>query len=250
MPDARVPDLVATVVEPCGGSGGPGPGRPPAGTGRVLATPRRFPREGTPWRGLRATPAHASGPTRRRRLAGRAAIGLPQRARAAPAATLRGDPGPILASRSARAGRGGDLAGPNPTERGARHHVAVTGDGVPAARAATAATVDDTVPFERPFLTALAVVARSRAAFADEGCDAEAGRGLRRPFGAGPFPRERGRPRGSGPGRRRWPVERSDARPLGNKRPALRHDRPGLVARSLLQAARPFPVAGRPARES
>ena len=64
---------------------------------------------------------------------------------------------------SVRAKRGGDLTGPNPTDRGKRgtkYHVAVTGDGVPVACAATAANVNDTVLFERLFLTAFAVTAR------------------------------------------------------------------------------------------
>jgi hypothetical protein len=73
-------------------------------------------------------------------------------------AMLRGDPDLILDSCSVRAKRGGDLTGPNPTDRGKRgtkYHVAVTGDGVPVACAATAANVNDTVLFERLFLTAL-----------------------------------------------------------------------------------------------
>jgi transposase len=84
---------------------------------------------------------------------------------------------------------------------------------------------------------------------ADKGYDAEAGRELCRSLGAEPFPHERGRPRGSGLGRRRWPVERSDARLLENKRPALRYGRLGFVVQSLLRAACLFLVAGRLARE-
>ena len=54
-----------------------------------------------------------------------------------------------------RAKRGGDLTGPNPTDRakrGTKYHVAVDGDGVPVACAATAANVNDTLAFERLFL--------------------------------------------------------------------------------------------------
>src|SRR3954462_1647661 len=120
MLDVRILDLIATVVERCEGPGEPGPGHPPAEAVRVLAALRRFLREGTPWRGLKATPAQASGSTLRRRLAGWAAINLLQRGHALPVAMLRGHPDLILASCSVRAERGGDLAGPNPTDRGKR----------------------------------------------------------------------------------------------------------------------------------
>jgi transposase len=151
-----------------------------------------------------------------------------------------------------RAERGGDLTGPNnPTERGkrgTRYHLATTGDGVPVARAATAANVSDTLLFERLFLTAFAVAARIRTVFADEGYDAEPHRDLCRAFGAEPRLHRRGRPRGSGLGRRRWPVERSHAWLLENKRLALRYDRLGVIVQALLQAACLFLVAGRLAR--
>jgi hypothetical protein len=55
--DVRILDLIAMVIGHCEGSREPGPGHPPAATVRVLATLRRFVREGTPWRSLRATPA-------------------------------------------------------------------------------------------------------------------------------------------------------------------------------------------------
>jgi hypothetical protein len=46
--DFRILHLVATVIDACGRSRGRGPGRPPKATTRLLATPRRFLREGTP----------------------------------------------------------------------------------------------------------------------------------------------------------------------------------------------------------
>ena len=58
-----------------------------------------------------------------------------------------------------------------------------------------------------------------------------------------------GQPRGSGLGKRRWPVERSNAWVLENRRLALRYDRLGFIIQSLLQAACIFLVAGRLARE-
>src|SRR6476620_4939810 len=137
--DRRSLDLIAAGIERCEGPGEPGPGHPPAETVRVLGTPRRFLREGTPWRSLRATRAQASGSTLRRRLAGWAAANLLQRVHAVLVAMLRGHPDLILDSRGVRAERGGDLTGPNPTDRGKRgtkYHVAVEGNGVPVACAA------------------------------------------------------------------------------------------------------------------
>lgn len=250
--DPRILDLIATAIERCQGPSEPGPGHPPAETVRVLATLRRFVREGTPWRSLRATPAEASGSTLRRRLAGWAEINLLQRVHAMLVAMLRGDPTLIVDSCSVRAKRGGDLVGPNPTDRGKRgteYRLAVTGDGVPVACAATAANVNDTVLFERLFLTAFAVVAKIGTVFADKGYDAEHHRKLCRLFGAEPHLHKRGRPHGSGLGKRRWPVERSNAWLLENRRLALRYDRQGFIIQSLLQAASLFLVAGRLARE-
>jgi transposase len=250
--DIRTLGLIATVIERCEGPREPGPGHPAAETVRVLATLRRFLREGTPWRSLRATAAQASGSTLRRRLAEWAQANLPRRVHTLLVAMLRGDPDLILDSCSARAKRGGDLTGPNPTDRGKRGtkcHVAVTGDGVPVACAATAANVNDTLLFERLFLSAFAVVARIATVFADKGYDAEHSRDLCRAFGAEPRLHKRGRPHGSGLGKRRWPVERTNAWLLENKRLALRYDRLGFIVRSLLQAACLFLVAGRLARE-
>src|SRR4051795_6004317 len=252
MLDVRILDLIATVVERCEGPGEPGPGHPPAETVRVLAALRRFLREGTPWRGLKATPGQASGSTLRRRLAGWAQVNLLQRVHALLVTMLRGHPDLILDSCSVRAKRGGDLTGPNPTDRGKRgtkYHIATRGDGVPVACAATAANVNDTLLFERLFLTAFAVVARIGTVFADKGYDAEHNRELCRTFGAEPRLHKRGRPRGSGLGKRRWPVERSNAWLLENKRLALRYDRLGFVVQSLLQAAYLFLVAGRLVKE-
>jgi transposase len=82
----------------------------------------------------------------------------------------------------------------------------------------TAANVNDTLVFERLFLAAFAVMARIRTMFADKGYDAEHHRNLCRRFGAVPHIHERGRPHGSGLGKRRWPVERSNAWVLENRR--------------------------------
>ena len=57
---------------------------------------------------------------------------------------------------------------------------------MPVACAATAANVNDTLLFERLFLSAFAVVARIATVFADKGYDAEHDRDLCRAFGAEP----------------------------------------------------------------
>ena len=250
--DVRLLDLIATVVERCEKQCPPGPGHPPAETVRVLATLRRFLREATPWRSLTASAGEASGSTLRRRLEVWARGGVLARVHALLVAMLRGDPTLILDSCSVRAKRAGELAAPNPTDRGkkgTKYPVAVTGDGVPVACVATAANVNDTLVFERLFLAAFAVTARIATVFADKGHDAERHRELCRSFGAEPPIHKRRQPSGSGLGKRRWPVERSNAWVLENKRLALRYDRLGFIVQSLLQTACILLVAGRLARE-
>jgi transposase len=250
--DFRLLNLIATVIEACEHPRSSGRGHPPAATIRVLATLRRFLREGTPWRSLSATMDQASGSTLRRCLARWAETGLLAKAHALLASMLRGNPDLILDSCSVRAKRGGDLTGPNPTDRGKRgtkYHIATDGDGVPVACIATAANVNDTLAFERLFLAAFAVMARIRTVFADKGYDAEDHRELCRSFDIEPQIHKRGRPHGSGLGQRRWPVERSNAWVLENRRLALRYDRHGFIIHSLLQSACIFLVAGRLAHE-
>ena len=92
-------------------------------------------------------------------------------------------------------------------------------------------------------------MARIRTVFADRGYDAEHHRHLCRAFGAEPQIHKRARPRGSGLGQRRWPVERSNAWVLESRRLALRYDRLGFIIQSLLQAACIFLIAGRLTRE-
>jgi transposase len=201
---------------------------------------------------LRATADKASGSTLRRCLEAWAHDGVLARVHALLVAMLRGDPDLIVDSCSVRAKRGGDLTGPNPTDRGkkgTKYHVAVAGDGTPVACIATAANVNDTLVFKRLFLAAFAVMARIRTVSADKGYDAEPHRDLCRSLGAEPCIHKRGQPHGSGLGQRRWPVERSNAWVLENKRLALRYDRLGFIVQSLLQAACLFLVAGRLARE-
>jgi transposase len=250
--DFRLLHLIATVIDACDRPPGRGPGHPPTETIRVVATLRRFLREGTPWRSLTATAAQASGATLRRCLARWAKTAVLGKVHVLLVSMLRGHPDLILDTCSVRAKRGGELTGPNPTDRakrGTKYHIAVDGDGVPVACTVTAANVNDTLVFERLFLSAFAVMARIRTVFADKGYDAEHHRDLCRRFGAEPHIHKRGQPRGSGLGKRRWPVERSNAWVLENRRLALRYDRLGFVIQSLLRAACIFLVAGRLARE-
>src|SRR5689334_24903374 len=198
-------DLIATIIGFCTPPPERGRGHPPTETVRVLATLRQFLREGTPWRSLRATEARASGSTLRRYLEQWAQSGLLAQVHAVLVSMLRGDPTLILDSCSARAKRGGELTGPNPTDRGKRgtkYHIATMGDGVPVACVATAANVNDTVVFERLVLAAFAVMARIQTVFADKGYDAARHRKLCRQFGAEPHIHKRGQPHGSGLGQR------------------------------------------------
>ena len=210
---------------------------------RVVASLRRFLREGTPWRSLTATPDQASGSTLRRVLARWAETGLLAKVHARLAAMLRGHPDLIPDTCSVRAKRGGDLTGPNPTDRakqGTKYHIAADGNRVLVACLAAAANVNDTLAFERLFLAAFAVMARIRTVFADKGYNAEHNRDLCRAFRAKPRIHKRGQPRGSGLGQRRWPVERwpverSNARGLENRRLALCYDRLDFIFQSLLE---------------
>ena len=250
--DKRILGLIATAMECCEGGRARKRGHPPASTVRVLGVLRVFLREGTPWRSLRASAEKASGSTLRRCLAAWSRTALLERVHALLVRMLRGHPDLILDSCSVRAKRGGDLTGPNPTDRakrGSKYHVATTGDGVPVACAVTGANVPDTVLFERLFLAAFGVLARIRTVLADKGYDAERHRELCRKFSVRPRIHKRGRAPGSGLGKRRWPVERTNAWLLENRRLALRYDRCGFIIKSLLQIACIFLVAGELAHE-
>ena len=167
--DFRLLHLIATVLDARDQRPSRGPGHPPSDTIRVVATLRRFLREGTPWRSLNATPDQASGATLRRCLRRWAERGLLAKVHALLVGMLRGHPDLILNTCLVRAKRGGDLTGPNPTDRGKRgtkYHIATDGDGVPVACLATAANVNDTLLFERQ-IDGLAkpVIGESEAAF-------------------------------------------------------------------------------------
>jgi transposase len=248
----RLLDLISQVIAWCEPRPAGGRGHPRSATVRVVATLRQFLREGTPWRSLRTTIDKVSGSTLRRFLTRWAQTAVLAKVHALLVAMVRGNPTLILDSCSVRAKRGGDLTGPNPTDRakmGTKYHVAVNGDGLPVACLATAANVNDTRVFERLFLAACAVMARIQTVFADKGYDAEHHRTLCRAFAVEPFIHKRGLAHGSGLGTRRWPVERSLSWLLENKRLGLRYDRGGFIIQSLLQAGCMFLVAASLARE-
>ena len=75
-----------------------GPGHPPTETVRVLSTLRRFLREGTPWRSLRATDGMASGSTLRRRLTDWAQAGVLRHVHSMLVGMLRRQPDLAIAS--------------------------------------------------------------------------------------------------------------------------------------------------------
>jgi len=125
--DFRLLDLMAQLVVACEPPRHRGPGHPRSATVRVLATLRRFLREGSPWRSLRATAGQVSGSTLRRFLADWAENAVLAKVHALLVAMLRGNPALILDRCSVRAKRGSDLVGPNPTDRakmGSKYHVA------------------------------------------------------------------------------------------------------------------------------
>jgi hypothetical protein len=102
-------------------------------TVRVVATLRRFLREGTPWLSLKATADMACGSTLRPLSNAGRARACWGRCPPPLVAMLRGEPTLILDTCSMRAKRAGDRTGPNPTDRGKRgikDHIAVKADGI------------------------------------------------------------------------------------------------------------------------
>ncbi|MBV1800421.1 hypothetical protein [Siccirubricoccus sp. G192] len=95
--DFRLLHLIAMVIDACDRPPDRGPSHPPTETIRVVATLRRFLREGTPWRSLTATEDQASGSTLRRCLAHWAGTGLLAKVHALLVGMLRGHPDLTLA---------------------------------------------------------------------------------------------------------------------------------------------------------
>jgi transposase len=247
--------LVAGIIDRIEGSPGSGPGHPRAPTEEVLATLRFFLREGVQWRELRAEPGRSSGSTLRRRLREWSATALLHRVHAVLVRMVRAGPEAaavacdvVVDSCSVRAKRGGELTGPNPTDRGkagTKYHVAVATDGIPLAALPSAANVHDTRLFPGLLSRAMVVCVAIARLYADAAYDSAANRGLCWREGILPVIRQSGEPHGSGLGTVRRIVENVNAWLLANKRLDRRNDRLALIIDALLTAACIWVVANR-----
>jgi transposase len=229
------------------------PGRPPTPTIRVVETLRFFLREGVQWRELRAAAGRAGGSTLRRRLDEWSATALLRRVHVALVRMVRSGPGAaswdvIVDSCSVRAKRGGELTGPNPTDRGkagTKYHLVASTDGLPLAAVPSAANVHDTRLFPHLLRLAQVVCAAIGRLYADAGYDSADNRGLCLRDGIEPHIRKVGEVHGSGLGAVRCVVEHDCAWLLANKRLDRRQDRLGRVVLALLTAACIFIIANR-----
>jgi transposase len=222
-------------------------------TAEVIGTPRFFMREGVQWRELRATGGRVSGSTLRRRLDDWHATAPLRRVHAVLVRMARSGPDAaawdvVLDSCSVRAKRGGELTGPNPTDRGkpgTEHHVVVSTDGLPLAVVPSAANVHDTKLFPDLLRLAQVVCAAIGRLYADAGYDGADNRWLCLRDGVRPHIRKIGEPHGSGLGKVRCVVEHGCAWLLANKRLDRRQERLGRIVLALLTAAAVFIVAKR-----
>jgi transposase len=244
--------LVAGIIDQI--EGRPlGPGRPPVPTIKVVETLRFFVREGVQWRELRATAGRACGSTLRRRLDDWGATALLRRVHRALIRMVRAGPETaswdvVVDSCSVRAKHGGELTGPNPTDRGkagTKYHVVVATDGLPLGVIPSAANVHDTRLFQHLLHLAQIVCAAIAKLYADAGYDSAENRDLCLQDGIQPYIRKIGEAHGSGLGRVRSVVEHDCAWLLANKRLDRRQDRLGRIILALLTAACIFIVANR-----
>jgi hypothetical protein len=244
--------LVAEIID--GIEGRPyGTGRPPLPTIEVVETLRFFVREGVQWREPRAAAGRACGSTLRRRLDGWSGTALLRRVHLALIRMVRAGPevaswDVVVDSCSVRAERGGELTGPNPTDRGkagTKYHVIASTDGLPPGVVPSAADVHDTRLFPHLLRLAQIVCVAIDRLYADAGCDSAENRGLCLRDGIQPCIRKVGAPHGSGLGAVRCVVEHDCAWLLANKRLDRRQDRLGRVILALLTAACIFIIANR-----
>ena len=230
-----------------------GTGRPPLATLEVVETLRFFVREGVQWRELRAAAGRACGSTLRRRLDEWSATALLRRVHVALIRMVRSGPevapwDVVVDSCSVRAKRGGELTGPNPTDRGkagTKYHLVASTDGLPLAAIPSAANVHDTRLFPHLLRLAQVVCAAIGQLYADAGYDSADNRDLCLRDGIEPRIRKVGEAHGSGLGSVRCVVEHDCAWLLANKRLDRRHDRLGRMILALLTAACIFVVANR-----
>jgi hypothetical protein len=154
----------------------------------------------------------------------------------------------IIDSCSVRAKHGGELTGPNPTDRakrGTKYHVVVASDGIPLAALPSAANVHDTMLFPGLLRRALVVCAAIARLYADAAYHSAENRKLCAAEGILPLIRQRGEPHGSGLGTVRCVVEHANAWLLANKRLDRRNDRLTNIIDALLTTACIFVIANR-----
>jgi transposase len=249
---SRAAELVAGIID--GIEGRPyGTGRPPLPTIEVVETLRFFVREGVQWRELRATAGRACGSTLRRRLGEWSGTALLRRVHVVLIRMVRAGPEAapwdvVVDSCSVRAKRGGELTGPNPTDRGkagTKYHVVVATDGTPLGVVPSAANVHDTRLFPHLVRLAQVVCAAIGKLYADAAYDSADNRGLCLRDGIEPRIRGVGQSHGSGLGAVRCVVEHDCAWLLADKRLDRRRDRLGRVILALLTAACIFVIANR-----
>jgi transposase len=230
-----------------------GAGRPPLPTIKVVEALRFFVREGVQWRELRATAARACGSTLRRRLDAWSATAVLRHVHVVLVRMVRAGPEAaswdvVVDSCSVRAKRGGELTGPNPTDRGkagTKYHVVASTDGIPLAAVPSAANVHATRLFPHLLRLAQVVCATIGRLYADAAYDSAENRGLCLQDGIQPCIRGVGEPHGSGLGAVRCVVEHDCAWLLANKRLDRRQDRLGRAVLALLTAACIFIIANR-----
>jgi transposase len=230
-----------------------GTGRPPLPTIKVVEALRFFVREGVQWRELRATAGRAGGSTLRRRLDDWSATAVLRRVQVVLVRMVRSGPADlapwdvVVDSCSVRAKRGGELTGPNPTDRGkagTKYHVVVSTDGLPLAVVPSAANVHDTRLFPHLLRLAQVVCAAIGKLYADAAYDSAENRGLCLRDGIQPCIRKAGEPHGSGLGSVRCVVEHGCAWLLANKRLDRRQDRLGRMILALLTEVVPASRTG------
>jgi hypothetical protein len=154
----------------------------------------------------------------------------------------------IVDSCSVRAKHGGELTGPNPTDRGKRgtkYHLVAAADGLPLGAVASAANVHDTKMFPELLRLALVIGAKIARLFADAGYHSADNRWLCLREGIQPRIRKIDSEHGSSLGVIRSVVENANAWILNNKRLDRRHDRSAGIVQSLLITALIFVIANR-----
>ncbi len=163
----------------------------------------------------------------------------------------------VVDSCSVRAKRGGDLTGPNPTDRGKRgtkYHIVVSTEGWPLGAVASAANVNG------PLGNAEGGTPRCSPSCCASPCWSAPGSPASSPTpamtsadnrwlclreGIRPLIRKIGAGHGSGLGAVRSVVEKANAWRLNNKRLDRRHDRSAAIIQALLTTACIFVVANR-----